>query len=1099
LVTISGYPRRLFIEGAWMTSVALGRGWFGCLWVSLLMATVVGCQGDSSGPTGDRNAGETCIDSTECASGLCLSVSATRNICTLSCTADGSECPTSDSWTCEQPEELSKLVCVCRATATSEVCGDGLDNNCDGFTDDCQTCNGRVVPLNDRVNCGTCGNVCPIGSTCENGSCECPDGLCPDAGVGPECLEDGDCNDGIVCTEDTCIEQRCIRRVVPARCPSGEVCDLRMGGCIASRPCANNNDCADTDPCTTNEICDPSTKVCLWLPLDGDHDDDPPRVCGGTDCDDDDPFTLLGATERCDGADNNCDGNIDSPLPQDACTSDRACTQGACQCTAGTECGLPSCIDTTSDIQHCGACFNDCPATAACNSGNCTCPNGGIICGFRCVDPMTDRTNCGGCGQYCSVSQSCVSGSCIDTDECASGLDNCHADATCTNTTPNYACTCNDTFGGDGVNCAPDECARNTDNCDVNANCIDTLSGYTCACLTGYMGDGTTCTDRDECAANTDGCDTVPDACENSIGGFTCVCPPGYSGTGIGTSGCLDVNECATGLNNCDANAICTNLTGSFGCTCAVGYSGDGITCLPYATLSDLTLSAGTLSPAFGAQTVSYAVSLSLSVDTISLTPTTTTTAEIRVNGEVVLSGTPSSPIALTMGANTINVTLSGTGYGDQTYVVTVTRGASTYVKASNTGATDYFGTAVAISGDTMVVGATGEDYSYTNQGAAYVFVRVNGVWSQQALLRGSPVYNASDFGRTVAISGDTIAVGAPYDTYSFTSQGTVHIFTRSGTTWTQQASLRASNAATSDYFGTSVAIDGDSVVVGAIGEDSAALGIDGLQTDNTASSSGAAYVFTRNGTVWTQQAYVKASNTGGNDLFGSAVAIAGDTVAISAPGEDSSFGGINGTQGDEGASASGAVYVFLRAGAAWSQQAYVKAATPVASDDFGRSLALVGNLLAVGAPNEDTTASNSGAVFMFTRSGTTWTPRAAVKANTPGASDAFGYAVATTSTALLVGAHYEDGSSRVINGADDNAGFDNGAAYMFSRSGNTWTQAAYLKAPNADTYDYFGYSVAMDATTLVVGAYYEDGGSFGINGVQTSNTASASGAVYVF
>jgi hypothetical protein len=164
-----------------------------------------------------------------------------------------------------------------------------------------------------------------------------------------------------------------------------------------------------------------------------------------------------------------------------------------------------------------------------------------------------------------------------------------------------------------------------------------------------------------------------------------------------------------------------------------------------------------------------------------------------------------------------------------------------------------------------------------------------------------------------------------------------------------QQAYLKASNAEADDQFGFSVAISGDTLVVGAWGEDSSATGVNGNQSDNSAGSSGAAYVFVRSGTTWTQQAYLKASNAAGDDGFGCSVAISGDTVVVGAANEDSSATGVNGDGTNNGSNGSGAAYVFVRSGTSWSQQAYLKASNTDVGDAFGTKVAISGDTLVVG------------------------------------------------------------------------------------------------------------------------------------------------------
>src|SRR5262249_30416606 len=160
---------------------------------------------------------------------------------------------------------------------------------------------------------------------------------------------------------------------------------------------------------------------------------------------------------------------------------------------------------------------------------------------------------------------------------------------------------------------------------------------------------------------------------------------------------------------------------------------------------------------------------------------------------------------------------------------------------------------------------------------------------------------------------------------------------------------LKASNTGASDNFGVAVAVSGDTVVVGAAYEGSSATGGNGNQADNTASSSGAAYVFVRSGGVWSQQAYIKASNTGANYIFGYAVAVSGDTLVVGAYQEASNATGVNGNGADNSAASAGAAYVFLRSGTTWSQQAYLKASNTNANDFFGGSVALSGDTLVVG------------------------------------------------------------------------------------------------------------------------------------------------------
>ena len=408
-------------------------------------------------------------------------------------------------------------------------------------------------------------------------------------------------------------------------------------------------------------------------------------------------------------------------------------------------------------------------------------------------------------------------------------------------------------------------------------------------------------------------------------------------------------------------------------------------------------------------------------------------------------------------------------------------------LRASNTGAYDYFGFSAAISGDTLVVGAPGEasnatgvngnqsDNSYASSGAVYVFVRSSGTWTQQAYLKSSNTGKEGNFGFSVAISGDTVVVGASGEV---SNSGAGYVFVRTSGTWSQQAYLQASNRDKSDYFGNSVAIDGDTVVVGAWGEDSNSTGVNGTQGDNSGfGDSGAAYVFVRSSGTWTQQAYLKASNTGKDGNFGFSVAISGDTVVVGASGE---------------ASYAGAGYVFVRTSGIWSQQALLKASNPSADYYFGSSVAISGDTVVVGAVYESYGFFQSGAAYVFVRTSGKWSQQAYLKASNPGYDDNFGYSVAISGDTVVVGAYQEASNATGVNGnQSDNSYAGAGAAYVFVRSSGTWTQQAYLKASTFDVAQ-FGFSVAISGETMVVGQRW---GSTPI----IPNYLPLSGVAYVF
>ena len=371
-------------------------------------------------------------------------------------------------------------------------------------------------------------------------------------------------------------------------------------------------------------------------------------------------------------------------------------------------------------------------------------------------------------------------------------------------------------------------------------------------------------------------------------------------------------------------------------------------------------------------------------------------------------------------------------------------------IQASDAQASDEFGYSVAIDGDTMVAGAYKEDTGGTDAGSAYVFTRSGTSWSQQAKIQSSDIEAGDMFSRwSLDLSSDTLVVGAYLEDTGGSNAGAAYVFTRSGTTWSQQAKLVASDAQASDEFGKTVAIGGNTIVVGAPVEDTGG------------SSAGSAYVFTRSGTTWSQQAKIQSSDIEAGDQFGTSVAIDGDTMVAGAYGEDT------------GASGAGAVYVFTRSGTSWSQQAKLQASDPEVNDFLGKSIAIDGDTMVAGAYLEDTGGSNTGSAYVFTRSGTSWSQQAKLQASDAAANDQFGISVAIDGDTMVAGAYKENS--------------DAGAAYVFTRSGTTWTEAKKIVASDAGGGDRLGHSVDISSDTIVAGAYKEDTG------------ASDAGAAYTF
>lgn len=426
----------------------------------------------------------------------------------------------------------------------------------------------------------------------------------------------------------------------------------------------------------------------------------------------------------------------------------------------------------------------------------------------------------------------------------------------------------------------------------------------------------------------------------------------------------------------------------------------------------------------------------------------------------------------------------------------------------------------VAISGGTLVVGAPMPG----NVGSVHVFVVTRTIigaaivpmWTHQAVLVPAIATTTrldDRFGEAVAMDGDTIVVGAPFEDSSSqttpdeasANSGAVYVFTRTGTVWSEQAYVKSTNIGAGDNFGGAVAISGTTIAVGAVGEDGSSRVINGPRNE-TASAAGAAYVFTRSGTAWSEQAYVKSSNADAGDTFGCAVSLSADTLAVGAFQERSNATNVGGNATDNSAISAGAAYVFTRSGTTWTQQAYVKASNTDAGDDFGRALSVDGDLLVVGAEGEDSsgvetsnTLSNAGAAYVYRRTGTVWTTDAYIKSTRIGQDNNFGASVGIDRNHLVVGARSETGDGTGVNPPSPGVQFASGGAFLYRRdaAASPWTPMSlpYIKASNTQALDQFGTYVAIDGLTVAVGAPNEDSGS----ATQSNEAASNAGAVYVY
>lgn len=462
------------------------------------------------------------------------------------------------------------------------------------------------------------------------------------------------------------------------------------------------------------------------------------------------------------------------------------------------------------------------------------------------------------------------------------------------------------------------------------------------------------------------------------------------------------------------------------------------------------------------------------------------------------------------------------------------------YLKAASPDPADGFGASIAVSsdGDTIAVGAPGDDSNavdvdgdaaddtIADSGAVYVYARTDAVWSQQAYLKASTAEAGIEFGGALALSSDgsTLVVGAKN---ANSAAGTVYLFSRAGSAWFAVQVLTASNGQSQDSFGAALAINdiGDVVAVGAPAEASDATGVDGVETNHTTTRAGAVFLFERTGAAWSQAAYIKATNTGTLDEFGTAVALneAGTVLAVGAPGEASNATTIGGDQGDDNAPEAGAVYVYSRA-ASWVPSAYLKADSGELGDHFGGAVSFngAGDMLAVAATGEDSPYNSptvdsaacsadlleygcdSGAVYVFTHDGGSWSQLSYLKGSTIQQDDGFGGALALSSdgNTLAVGARAEDGDARGLFGDESiDSAPSAGAVYLFNWTSSFWLSAGYVKASNTHAGDEFGIAVALsgDGDTLAVGAHHEDSNAADLDGDQNDNSLDNAGAAYLY
>lgn len=336
-------------------------------------------------------------------------------------------------------------------------------------------------------------------------------------------------------------------------------------------------------------------------------------------------------------------------------------------------------------------------------------------------------------------------------------------------------------------------------------------------------------------------------------------------------------------------------------------------------------------------------------------------------------------------------------------------------LSASDAMAGDQFGIRVSISGDRALIGAWAHDHFGTNAGAAYIFKRNGSTWIQEAELKGNDTTAGDAFGLGVCLSDDFAVVGAPGDNCAAGGDcGSAYVFRRQGTSWVQEDKLVASNAAANDKFGGDCSISGNRVVVGAIqGNPPAFIPFPGK-----------AYVFRRVGMTWAEEAELAGTDAGANDLFGLRVSIDGDYIFVGASFHDA-------VCPQDPDCNSGAVYVFRRTGNTWVETQKLTALDTGQADNFGKDVALGGDLAVVGVDGDDDFAFNTGAAYIFRREGDLWIESTKLTASDPDESDRLGFSVSLSGGLVVAGAFQDD------DAFPTDSGCNSGSAYVFAIGGD--------------------------------------------------------------
>ena len=350
--------------------------------------------------------------------------------------------------------------------------------------------------------------------------------------------------------------------------------------------------------------------------------------------------------------------------------------------------------------------------------------------------------------------------------------------------------------------------------------------------------------------------------------------------------------------------------------------------------------------------------------------------------------------------------------------------------------AADWFGTSVSVSGDVAVVGATGDGFTGTNPGAAYVFRRDGTQWRQEAKLVAKDGTADAMFGNSVFIDGDVIVIGARGDTDRGTRSGSAYVFRLSSEGWVEEQKLLADDGMASDIFGMSVSVCGDVALVGAHGN------------DDRGSNSGSAYIFRFDQGVWRQEQKLVASDGAAGDWFGWSVSVSDQAAIIGAVLDD-----------DNGLS-SGSAYVFRFDGTEWLEEQKLLASDGARNDWFAGSVSISADVILIGADRDDDRGSNSGSAYAFRRNGAQWVQEQKLLAGDLSGHERFGVSVFVSGEMAVVGAFL-----------DDDNGVESGSAYTYRWQDGDWIEVQKLLAYDGAAGEWFGVSVSASGDIVLIGA----------------------------